>query len=287
MSSMNFNPFVFEDDLFSDGIRVPWKETRLWHRWHKAVAREPKNDFLMVISPSSRTSGSGSGKTTAATALAKRCDRSEGGFNAEHKATLDAGELAYQIIPNAESGSALIFDEAQGAPGTKSVNSRRGMTTESLDAITSILANRDKNYTIIMIVQQLGMLDSLIYPMVDAWLLINKDPKMAGGPEMTHHILTMNDYELKNPDIKTPALEDLSWPKISHDDPDYIVMEQKKQQAKRKRSKDDEDQLVTELPKHLRDEKIRKMAAVGIRQQDIAGTFDISQAHVSRIVSDD
>lgn len=278
----------FDPPQFGKTDRVrDFERTRLYQDWVYRTGGGDANDYLIVLTPSSKTAGSGSGKTTCATSLAKAFDRSDEGFNAEEKASLDAGELAYKILPSIETGSAVIFDEAQGAPGTKSVNARRGMTQEALDAITAILANRDKRLTIIIVAQQLGMLDNLIYPMIDAWLLITKDPQMPRGPELVHHKLTMNDYDLNNPDIRTPAIESLTWPRIDHDDPDYRTMEQKKQDAKQRRASADEDATpITELPKPLRDQKIRKMAKLGIRQEDIASTFDLSQPQISTIIND-
>jgi hypothetical protein len=223
-------------------------DTGLYQRHDERVVRPPANDFIVCISPSSKTGVSGTGKTTLATTLAKDFDVSEGGFDAETKATLDAGELAYEVVPNVGAGSAVIFDEAQGAPGTDSVNSRRGMKTESMDAINGILANRDKRITLILVVQQLSMLDKSLLPMIDAWILIRKEPSQPNGPLATHHRITVEDYNLRSPQIRTPAIEDLTWRALPSDDPDYVAMERKKQAAKRQRS-DEDDNEPKELPK--------------------------------------
>ncbi|WP_254544101.1 hypothetical protein [Halomarina pelagica] len=277
MSSGTYHP---SDDEFVS----PWQQTLLYKRWHQRVAVGGPNDFIICITPSSKTGVSGTGKTTLATVLAKEFDLTDDGFNAEEKATLDAGELAYDILPEVESGSALIFDEAQGAPGTASVNSRRGMTSAALDAINGILANRDKRLTLIIVAQQLSMLDKLLYPMIDAWLLIRIEPTQPNGPLVTHHKIYVEDYDLGSPKSKTPALEDLSWPALSRRDPDYRTMERKKQKAKRKRS-EAADELPAEIPKPLRDEKITQMYAAGISQKKIGEIFDISQSMVSQIVN--
>ncbi|OTE99114.1 hypothetical protein [Halorubrum sp. SD683] len=196
---------------------------------------DPPNDFLMVISASSKSAVSGTGKTTLGTGCAKTLDGSSSGFDAEEQATLSAGELGYEIIPGVETRSAVVIDESQGTPGGGSaLNTRRAMKTETIETIGSILANRDKMLTIIIIVQNFSMLDSWIYPLVDAWLLIRKGPGHPQGPVATHHKVEIDDYDLKNPQLRTPAVEDLSWDPLPEDDPDYQVMDRKKQEAKQK-----------------------------------------------------
>jgi len=274
----------FEAALDSTQPLLDWEETVLYKRWMRKVSA--KNDFLMCISPSSRTSGSGSGKTTVAVTAAQRMDRSESGFDAETKATLDAGDLAYDILPNVEPGSAVIFDEAQGAPGTTSVNARRGMTSEAIDAINGILANRDKNLTLILVVQQLAMLDKMLYPMLDAWLLITRDPTNPAGAQSVHHTLMTNDYDLQNPEIKTPAHETLSWSELPVDDDDYAEMERKKQAAKRKRTDSDSEQASDSLTPRARNRLIVERAADGVKQKHLAKAFNISRQRVSQIINE-
>jgi hypothetical protein len=89
------------------------------------------------------------GKTSLETFLAEQLDRTDSGFDAEEKATLDAGELAYDIVPDVENHSAVCLEEAQGSPGTVGLDSRRGMVQEVIDAISSILNNGNKELTII------------------------------------------------------------------------------------------------------------------------------------------
>ena len=271
---------------FVDTPPVSFEETEYYKKWSLRTKGKPVNDFLTVVSASSKTSGSGSGKTTLATTLAELCDQTEDGFDAEERGTTDAGELAYNILPNIEQGAAVIYDEAQGAPGSDSVSSRRSMTAEAVDAINAILANRDMGPTIIMVGQQLGMLDKLLYHMIDAWLLIVRDPKQIGGPVAVHHELATNDYDLDNKSIKTPAIEDLEWRALPEDNENFQIMEHKKQLAKRRKSdSEDEGTPIEELPKRLRDEKITRLYENGVEQAAIASAFDITQTSVSRICS--
>lgn len=260
--------------------------TALYKRWEHRVLKRPTNDFLIVVSPSSRTAVSGTGKTTVAVGLAKQFDHSSDGFDAERKATLSAGELGYDIIPDVEEQSAVILDEAQGTPGGGSgLNSRRAMKTETIETIGSILANRDKRLTVILVVQRYEQLDPTIYPMTDAWLLIRRGPSDPDGPVAAHHAVTVEDYDLQSPDVKTPRIELLSWPPLPKDDEDYKTMERKKQAAKTKGGGAEEDAGPTEIPKPLRDEKIKTLYDQGVTQDTIADTFDLTQPTVSDIIN--
>jgi predicted XRE-type DNA-binding protein len=65
-------------------------------------------------------------------------------------------------------------------------------------------------------------------------------------------------------------------------------MEQKKEDAKQGKgefSDDTEEDEITEIPKDLRDAKIRDLATAGIEQKKIAEAFDLSQSTVSRIAN--
>lgn len=223
------------------------KGTRLYRRWHHRVEEPPPNDFVICISASSKSAVSGTGKTTLGTGFGKTFDASRSGFDAEAQATLAAGELGYDIIPSVEHKSAVVIDEAQGTPGAGSaLNKRRGMKTETIETVASILANRDKQLTVIVIVQQFNMLESWMYPLIDAWILIKHGPGHPDGPLATHHKVEMDDYDLKNPKLRTPAVEDLTWPSLPEDDPDYMAMERKKQAAKTKGSDEDDEEVELE-----------------------------------------
>lgn len=223
--------------------------TQFYADWYKRVIKPPLNDYVLVISASSRTPVSGTGKTTKAIGWAKTLDRSEGGFDAESQATLSADEFANEVIPNAPEQAAVLIDEAQGTPGNDAgMNRMRAMSQATLDAVGGLLANRDKNLTVIIVVQQFHMLFDDFYPMIDSWMMITHEPSDPNGPSARHHRVYAEDYELGSGDLKTPVLESLSWPAVAHDDPDYQTMEEKKQQAKTKGGGEDED-VDEDLPK--------------------------------------
>lgn len=260
------------------------ESTDLYRRWHHRTQQGEPNDYVIAVTASSKTGVSGSGKTTVLTGLGEQLDTTKQGFDAEEKATLDVGQLAYERLPDIETLSAVVVDEAQGAPGTTGFDRRRGMVTEVIDAINAILANRDKQLTIILGAQTLQMLDQRLYPIIDSWLLIRYGPDHPQGPRLTHHLVYVEDYDLQSPTVKTPALEDLTWPRVPHDNPNYETLTRMKQEAKRRRQSG-EDGTPGEIPKPIRDEKIKELYKQGVTQPVLADSFGLDQSQISRIVN--
>ena len=275
-SDLGTNPYVAPEGVTNEtppeALEVPdtapyqvaWEQTELYRRWHKRVATGYANDFFVVVTPSSHTGVSGTGKTTLEANLLESFDISEqfggSGFDAESQTTVDPGDLP-KILREAEEGSAIGVDEAQGTPETTGFDKRRGMKDETIKAINSILANRDMRVSIVLVAQQLGMLDARLLPLIDAWLLITKEPDDPDGPVCVHHMLTTNDYEIKSPSIKTPALEELTWPRRPHDDPIYSVLERKKQAAKGYERDDSEEDR--DLPDDIQAELAQEYRNMG------------------------
>jgi len=225
------------------------KQTDLYRRWRQQVMKPPKNDFVIAVTASSSTPVSGTGKTTLGGGLAKELDRSPSGFDPETQYTMNAGQLGYDYIPDVENQSAVVLDEGQGTPGEGSaLNARRAMKQETMDTIGSILANRDKMLTVILISQNYGFLDPQIYTMTDLWILIKRAPGHPNGAMASIYTVETDDFDLSSPEVKTHHVEDVSWPPLPDDDPDYKVMERKKQEAKQRRreSKDSDGTLSEE-----------------------------------------
>jgi hypothetical protein len=267
-------------------------ETSELHReWAKTVKEGSPNDFVICISASSRTGVSGTGKTTLTTNLAQQMDLTDSGFDATEKASLDAGEIAYDIVPEIEPRSAIVWDEAQGAPGTVGLDSRRAMKQEAIDSMSAILANRDKQFTFIITAQIFSMLDPRVYPMIDAWLLIREEPDDPEGPLGTYHEVYVEDYNLGNPQVKTPAIEDFSWDKVPHDDADYQELERLKQLAKtnnyqQRGSDDGGEDAPQEISNGQRDRLIQdRYESTDLTQKDLAKVFDVSRKRISQIVN--
>lgn len=255
---------------------VSWEDTALYRDWYQSTQQGTPDDFVILITASSKTPVSGTGKTTLLTSLGKRTDVTAGSLDAEwgadEKATMDAGTLAYDITPEVEPRSAVAFDEAQGTPGGTGLDSRRAMQQESIDAINSILANRDDQYTIIIAAQHTKFLDPRLFVMVDAWLMIKHAPDDPRGPLGVHHRIHMEDYDFGDPTIKTPAVEEFSWPKLPEDDPDYVAMEEMKQKAKQRRQADEDDD--GELPKEAQKQVAQEFRNKGWSLQDIADSVE-------------
>jgi hypothetical protein len=226
----------------------PFAQTQLYRDWYQQVVMPPENDYIIAISASSHTPVSGTGKTTQGAGIAKALDRSPEGFDAETQATLNAETFANETIPEAPDRGSVLMDETQGTPGEGSgMNRMRAMSQSTMDAIGSLLANRDKNLTVVVVVQRLGMLFSDFFPLIDAWLLIKKAPGEVGGPLAMHHKVHVEDYPDAGGGMRTPGVEMLSWPAIEHGDPDYQALEAMKQEAKTKGgSEDDEDAELTD-----------------------------------------
>jgi len=249
-----------------------FKDSYLYERWSNRVVDPPSNDFVICISASGKSSMSRTGKTTLTTFLAKKMDRSDGGFVAERNATLDAGALAYDVVPEVPNKSAVVLDEAQGAPGTDGLDARRGMKQEAIDAINSILNNGDKELTIIITAQHLPMLDKRLPPLIDAWLLIRHGPSSPDGPLAIHHAMSVEDYNFGDPQIKTPAFEEFAWPAISKRDEDYQALEQMKQDAKQQEAAaEDED---ADLPDDIQARIAQQFRDLGWSLRRIAEDVD-------------
>lgn len=271
----------------------PWAETQLNTDWTQTVAEGRPNDMVIAISASSHTGVSGTGKTTAGIALAEEFDMTDDGFDAGARGTMNASKFAYDIMPEAPEGAALLLEEAQGTPASTGMNKRRGMKSEVIDAINGILANRDNRNTVIIVVQQLSMLDTSLVPLLDAWLLIRYEPDDPQGPLMTYHEVHGQDYQLKSEQLKTPAQEDLKWPVIPLSNDNYQAMEQKKQEAKRRDGHSQDDDEATDvftkddIPKDTRDELIRSTYELdGVTQDDLADEWDLTQGHINKILSE-
>jgi hypothetical protein len=241
--------------------------SELYRRWHRQVVEPPQNDFVILVSASSSTPVSGTGKTTLLTQLARKFDRSPGGFDATEQATLDVGTLAYDLAPELPPGSALVGDEIQGTPGAEGFDARRGMKQEVIDGISAILANRNDGYTIILAAQQIGSLDKRLIPLIDAWILIREEPP---EPVATVHSIHDNDFNLSSVDPRTPRLETISWEPVPGRDSDYAALEEMKEQAKTRGGSGDDDTGTDGLPKPAQIELAQALRDTGKTLREIA-----------------
>lgn len=241
---------------------IEFEDTKLYERWERRVKRGKPNDFIIAISASSKTGVSGTGKTTLGTTIAEEFDLCDGGFDAKDNGTVSVSEFAYQIVPTAKVGASLYIEEAQGTPAETALNKMRANKTETLDALNGILANRNNRNTIVLVVQQLSYLVSDILPLLDAWILIRREPDEPDGPLATYYEIHGDDFQLRSDELKTPGVEDLTWDALSDGHGNYNILEEKKERAKSK-SNDEEEEEDKELPKEQQYEIAREYRKLG------------------------
>lgn len=261
-------------------------ESQLYHDWYGRVATGDPNDFVIAISAHPGFTGvSGSGKTTLAGGLAKNYfDNSERGYDGERKFTVDAGVLAYEMYEETEELSCLVADEMQGTAANTNLNSKRSMKSESLATYNTIAGNRKGRKTLILVFQTLDKAMKDMFDFVDAWLLIVDDVQYRAN----HYKVLPEPFNFESNNTKTPRVETITWDPLPADDADYRAMERKKDQANagmREYGSDDEEEAQQEIPKQLRDAKIRKLYDEGVTQGKIANSFDLDQSTVSGIVN--
>lgn len=262
-------------------------ESQLYHEWYGRVATGDPNDYVIAISAHPGYTGvSGSGKTTLGGGLAKNyLDHSPGGFDGGSQYTVDASVLAYDLYGQSAELSALVADEMQGTAATTNLNSKRSMKSESLAAYNTIAGNRKGRKTLVLIFQTLDKAMKDMFDFVDAWLLIVDDVQYR----CNHYKVLPEPFNFESNKTKTPRVETIAWESLPADDPDYQVMEEKKDQAnagEREFGEDGDDGTDDmRIPKPARDDKIRTLYDQGIPQQKIANAFGLDQSTVSGIIN--
>ena len=244
---IEIDPKRHDGAIARDGTRLP---NHVFKDWYESIKIGNPNDFVLAISASGSSSMSGTGKTTAAVTFAKHFDDSEDGFDGQEKATLSVAEFAKKL-PDIQDRSAILYDEAQGIGEDTGLDSRRSMKTETLQAINNILANRDKNLTVIIVAQHLPSLDKRLPGLLDGWLLIRTGADEPDGPQAKYHHSNLEDYDFSSPKVRTPGVDTVTWEPLPLNDPDYVALEEKKQEAKATLRDDEED---TELPRDVQAE---------------------------------
>lgn len=284
MSILTLDPTRHDGAIAQDGTRLP---NHVFKDWYESIKIGNPNDYVLAISASGSSSMSGTGKTTAAVTFAKHFDDSESGFEGETKATLSVGEFA-EKLPDIEDRSAILYDEAQGIGDETGLDRRRSMKTETLQAINNILANRDKNLTVIISAQHLPSLDKRLPGLLDGWLLITKGADEPDGPEAKYHHSNLEDYDFNSPKVRTPVIDTISWAPLPAGDGDYAALEEKKQAAK---ATLDDDGGETELAKPVQAEiayNIKQARDVPWRDvPDYSDRLTYSGDYLRRIANDE
>ncbi len=287
-SQASLNDRLYRGEPESDPVDnepAEFTESQLYHDWYGRVATGNPNDFVIAISAHPGFTGvSGSGKTTLAGGLAKNYfDHSKDGFDGEEQFTVDAGVLAYEMYEDTGPLSCLVGDEMQGTAANTNLNSKRSMKSENLAVYNTIAGNRKGRKTLILVFQTLDKAMKDMFDFVDAWLLIVDDVQYRAN----HYKVLPEPFDFETNNTKTPRVETITWEALPKDDPDYKAMERKKDQANagQREYGEDEKEGPQEIPKQLRDAKIRKLYDNGVTQQKIANSFELDQSTVSGIVN--
>jgi len=251
-----------------DGPRS-FYESQLYHEWYGRVATGNPNDYVIAISAHPGYTGvTGSGKTTLGAGLAKNyLDHSPGGFDAESQYTVDVSTLAYDLYGQSEELATLVADEMQGTAATTNLNSKRSMKTESLAAYNTIAGNRKGRKTLILIFQTLDKAMKDMFDFVDAWLLVVDDVQYR----CNHYKVLPEPFNFESNKTKTPRVETLSWEALPANDPDYQVMESKKDDAnagQREYTEDEDEQ--DGWTEDMQKQYARKLRKDGLSWRNIA-----------------
>jgi len=208
-----------------------------------------------------------------------------GQWSAQHHYTLDVEQFAYEVLPGADSGAAILGDEMQGTVANTNFNRMRTQKSEQLRALAAIAGDRKNRTTKILVFQTLSRINSYLLDFVDSWLLIVDDSQYIANH---YKVMPEDVFDMSGSGgIKTPRVESISWPELPSDDAEYRRMERLKNKANEGVSEfieEGEEEPDKTIPKSVRDELIRDLADTDIEQQELADALNITPARVSQIL---
>jgi len=239
-------------------------------------------DANIVITASSET---GVGKSTLAVALALLLDQH--GWTADRAAIGSAQEYD-RLYDASPPGSVVILDEAEEA-----VDSRRGMTSESVSLAQSFASKRYKQVFSILTAPTKSWIDKRLgSDSADFWIQAQQtDLGRVKGEARVYRLKTNEHYEREF----TTKTETLDWPDIS-DHPEFERMDRRKQQRydhgdeqqyyASDEVEDIRQQTREEVRQEYREEIIRRLNDLDpLTQEDVGEVFGISSSRVSQIVT--
>jgi hypothetical protein len=203
-------------------------DSKTYEEWYERLACGDPNDMVFVITADPRYTGvTGTGKSTLGGGLAKwYFDISDRGWDPEINYTMTSGDIE-KMYSESQTGSCLVYDEAQGTPSDTGLNSKRSMKEDALGAINTVATGRKQRKSLIVIAQSLKSLNKDLFDYVDAWILIQDDTNYKA----TRYDLYPEVFDLGSNEIKTPGIEELKWDPLPPDSEDYAVMERIKDEA--------------------------------------------------------
>jgi hypothetical protein len=240
-------------------------------------------DANIVITAASET---GVGKSTLAVALALLLDQH--GWESR-KAAIGSAREYDRLYDAVGPGSVVILDEAEEA-----VDSRRGMTSESVSLAQSFAAKRYKQVFSILTAPTKSWIDSRLgSDSADFWIQAQEtDLGRVKGEARAYRLKTNEHYERDF----TKKTETFSWPDIS-DHPEFEDMDRRKQERYDNSDEQveyyDGDEVAEirrktreEVRNDYREEIIGRLNdEVPLTQEQIGNVFDISSSRVSQIVN--
>jgi len=266
-----------------------FRESALYHEWYRRVASGDPNDFLVVISAHPGFTGtSGVGKSTLGARVAREfhINGMAGDWSTEKHYTLDIEQFAYETLPEADQGAAIFGDEMQGTVANTNLNRMRAQKTEQLRALAAIAGDRKNRKTKVLVFQTLTRVNPYLFDYVDSWLLIVDDSNYVANH---YKVLPKGVFDLSSTtELKTPRVERIKWDSLAADDEQYARMEALKDRANQGKGEfiDDDDDVDEQIPKSVRDEKIKELYQKGITQGKLAEAFGLTQPTVSDIIND-
>jgi predicted XRE-type DNA-binding protein len=240
-------------------------------------------DANIVITASSET---GVGKSTLAVTLALLLDQH--GWEAQ-KAAIGSAREYDRLYDGVDPGSVVILDEAEEA-----VDSRRGMTSESVSLAQSFASKRYKQVFSILTAPTKSWIDKRLgSDAADFWIQAQEtDLGRVKGEARVYRLKTNEHYER---DFTTKT-ETLSWPDIS-DHPAFAEMDRRKRErydngddGGEYYDADEVDEIRRKTRKEVRQEYRQKIITrlddeTPLKQTQIGNVFDISSSRVSQIVN--
>ena len=239
-------------------------------------------DVNVVITASSET---GVGKSTLAVALALLLDQH--GWEAR-KAAIGSARQYDQLYDSVKPGSVVILDEAEEA-----VDSRRGMTSESVSLAQSFAAKRYKQVFSILTAPTKSWIDKRLgSDSADFWIQAQETHLgRVKGEAKVYRLKTNEHYERDY----TKKTETISWPDIS-DHPEFQEMDRRKKarydngEGSQYYAADEVDEIRQQTRKETRQQYkhsiIRELNDIDdLTQRQIGSVFDISPSRVSQIAN--
>jgi len=240
-------------------------------------------DMNIIVTASSET---GVGKTTLAVALAMMIDQH--GWTADKAAVANPVEYD-RLYDHSPPGSCLILDEAE-----KAMDSRRGMTSESVSLTQSFATKRYKQIFSILTAPSKSWVDNRLgSDASDYWIqALETDMGRIKGEAKVYRLRTNEHYESDY----TEKTEYIHWPNLDSEE-EFQRLDQRKRNILESDNEtayydeDDVQELKQDVSRTAREKQrreiIRKLNKVDkLTQEDIGDVFDISSSRVSQIVND-